>query len=213
MISQMASEIIRRLRRLSFVPMLLLAGCFYPPMTQPQPESHDQAMIVVPYDLVWDSVLAVIKKNQYKISAQDPTHGIVEAQSAHFTLQDADCGVIGTAAGKVAAEPAPDASAVFNFYVAASGKEASTLTVHAVFSTPVRVPFKTVQHMECTSRGIQEARLLREIKDVASHATRPSFTHGGSTSDGDGFKIKSDSFKLAPDSIKVSPDTIRKSPN
>jgi len=121
------------------------SACFYPPMVQPSPEQRDQILLPVPYDLAWDAVNNVVKQNELKIHAQDPTHGIIEAQTPHFTLQDADCGVVGTAVGKVKAEPAADASAVYNFYLTAADRESSRLAVQAVFSTPIRVPFRPLQ--------------------------------------------------------------------
>ena len=151
------------------------SACFYPPMVQPSPEQRDQILLPVPYDLAWDAVNNVVKQNELKIHAQDPTHGIIEAQTPHFTLQDADCGVVGTAVGKVKAEPAADASAVYNFYLTAADRESSRLAVQAVFSTPIRVPFRPLQNVDCISTGVQEARLLREIRDQANTIKRPTF--------------------------------------
>jgi hypothetical protein len=170
----------QRKRWISSVFLLLAAavlpfGCFYPPLVQSNAQNRDQVGLPIPYDLAWDAVLTVIKKNELVIHAQDPTHGIVEAETHHFTLTDADCGVVGTAAGKTIAEPNTDASAVFNFYLAANGNEATNVSIQAVFSTPVRVPFHPMRNVECVSKGVQESRLLKEVQDQAAAARRPTF--------------------------------------
>src|SRR5436305_8701747 len=87
---------------------LALAGCFYPPNAQPA-KGHDEKTLALPYDLAWDATLEVVRHNNYKLQAQDPTHGIIEAQTSHFSLAEADCGTVGTVVGKSVAEPLSDA--------------------------------------------------------------------------------------------------------
>ncbi len=154
---------------------LFLMACFYPPMQPPPAPERTQVALQVPYDLALDSVMHVIRTRNYRIQANDPTHGVIEAHTPHFSASDADCGVVGTAIGKEIATPTAGSSAVYNFYIKPNGPEASTVTVQAVFSTPVRVPFHTLQNTECVSRGGQEAALLKEIAEQASLAHRPSY--------------------------------------
>lgn len=153
----------------------MLTGCFYPSKIPPRTPEKDQVLIDVPYDLVWDSVLAVIKSNGYHIQAQDPTHGIIEAQAHKFTLDDADCGQIGSLGGKFPAEPGADVSAEYNFYVKAAGRESTTVAIVATFAAPLRVPFHTLTDEDCVSKGVQEARLLKEVEEQASITRRPEF--------------------------------------
>src|SRR5207244_338575 len=103
----------------------------------------------------------------------DPSHGILEAQTPHFSLTDADCGTAGTVVGKQPAEPGSDSSAVFNFYLKPQGEERSVVTIQAVYATPVRVPFHPLANVECVSRGTQEAALLKQIEEEASLTHRP----------------------------------------
>jgi hypothetical protein len=154
---------------------LFLTACFYPPMRPPPAPERTQVTLQVPYDLALDSVMHVIRTRNYRIQANDPTHGVIEAQTAHFSASDADCGVVGTTIGKEAVAPTADSSAVYNFYIKPNGPEASMVTVQAVFSTPVSVPFHTLQNTECVSRGVQEAALLKEIEEQASLAHRPAY--------------------------------------
>jgi len=151
-----------------------LAGCFHEAVVTHEP-APDQSSIKAPYDEVWDATLEVIKKNQLKVQAQDPVHGILEAQGRHFTLQDADCGVIGTPLGKVPAEPTDEATTVFNFYLAPDGPEATALKIQATFSTPGNAPFHPTSNLNCVSRGRQEAMLLKQIEEAAAQQQRPAF--------------------------------------
>ncbi len=154
---------------------LALAGCF----NQAIPPAHKAApgknSIRVPYDEVWDATLQVIKNNQLKVQAQDPVHGIVEAQGRNFTLEDADCGMVGTVLGKVPAEPNDQATVVFNFYLAADGPEATDVSIQATFSTPGNAPFHPVTNFNCVSKGRQEAMLLKQIEEAAARQHRPMY--------------------------------------
>jgi hypothetical protein len=163
------------------IALIILAGlpctqaCFYPPMTPPRAADKDSLIINAPYDLAWDATVAVIKNNQYRMQAQDPTHGIIEAQIHRFTIDQADCGVISSAGGKFAAEPDAGSSAEFNFYLKPAGRETTTVSIQATFSAPLRIPFRPLRDIECVSRGIEEARLLKEIQQQAAVTHRPVY--------------------------------------
>src|SRR5689334_14793069 len=122
----------------AFIAITALAGsgCFHQAIATHQTRPDKNTIIKAPYDEVWDATLEVIKKNQLRVQAQDPVHGIVEAQGLHFTLQDADCGLIGMPLGKVPAEPTDQATIVFNFYLAPDGPERTSVIIQSTFSTP-----------------------------------------------------------------------------
>ncbi len=169
---------IRRVIGWFLIAALAPAGCFNPPPPPPPaPIQKNQVKLQLPYDLAWEAVNAVIIKNDYHVSARDPNNGIVEAQVEHgeFTLKDADCGKIGGIAGKISAEPGEVASAVYTFYVKPEGSHASLVTLAATFSAPVQVPFRPMQSVQCTSRGVQEARLLKELEDQAAITHRANY--------------------------------------
>src|ERR1700688_1654945 len=84
---------------------LATSGCFYPPLARPPSPDQAHVRVQVPYDLAWDAVNSVIKQNHYSVRAQDPNHGIVEAQGTSFTLQDADCGEFRSLGGRFAVDP------------------------------------------------------------------------------------------------------------
>jgi hypothetical protein len=156
------------------IATLAAAGCFHAAVpTHEAPPEKDS--IRVPYDEVWDATLEVIKKNELKVQAQDPVHGIVEAQGRHFTLQDADCGVVSSPLGKVPVEPTDEATTVFNFYLKPDGPEATKVSIQATFSTPGNAPFHPTRNFNCVSKGRQEAKLLKLIAETAAQQRRPVF--------------------------------------
>jgi hypothetical protein len=156
------------------VAALANAGCFHEALATRQ-AAPQKTSIPAPYDEVWDATLEVVKNNQLKVQAQDPVHGIVEAQGRHFTLKDADCGVVGTPLGKVPAEPTDEATTVFNFYLKPDGPEAVNLSIQATFSTPGNAPFHPTTNLNCISKGRQEALLFKEIKEAAGQERRPVY--------------------------------------
>jgi hypothetical protein len=159
-----------------FILLSVLAGCFYPPIQKPLPARASRVTVALPYDLAWDAVHAVIGQNFYKIVTQNPDGGIVEAQAVGgFTLKDADCGELKGIAGRYLAEPDPNASAVYDFAIKPIGGEASIVSVQATFTAPLHVPLHPPSYEQCVSRGVQEARLLREISRQALREHRPSF--------------------------------------
>ncbi len=159
---------------LAALAALAAAGCFHAAVAEHK-RAPEKDSIAAPYDEVWDATLQVIKKNELKVQAQDPVHGILEAQGRHFTLQDADCGLVGTPLGKAPVEPTDAATTVFNFYLAPDGPEATRVSIQATFSTPGNAPFHPIVNINCISKGRQEARLLKEVREAAAQQRRPVF--------------------------------------
>lgn len=157
---------------LAIVPIAAL-GCFEPPVRQAPPQSASRAVIDAPYDLTWDAVRQVVKKHDFTVQADDPDHGIVEAQAISFTLADADCGRVGGVAGHYQAEPEPGSTAVYNFTVTPHGRYASVVSIAATFTSPLRVPLHPAREFRCVSRGTSEKRLLTEIAAEARGEHRP----------------------------------------
>jgi hypothetical protein len=160
-----------------WMPLLLAAaGCFYPPTRKPVPAARNQITLTIPFDLAWDAVHAVVNDNNFHIIAEDPNNGIIESQAiGGFSLKDADCGDLRGIAQKYHAEPDPGASAVYNFAVKPDGNEATTVILQAVFTSPVQVPLHPMSAENCVSTGVQEARLLKQIKEQAGKEHRPEF--------------------------------------
>ncbi len=153
----------------------LAAGCYYPPIQKPPAPARDELRLEQPYDLVWDAVHNVIRKNSLRVNADDPNQGIIETETNRFTLKDADCGKLNGIIGKYAAEPDQAATAVYYFRVKPKGHEASTVSVQATFSAPLYVPLHPPRDVRCVSRGKAEARLLKQIAQEAAAIHRPSF--------------------------------------
>lgn len=164
------------------IAALFAVGCFYPPVTQPPPDEQQEAVIALPYDLAWDAVNGVIKRNAFHVQAQDMTQGIIEAVGPRFTLHDADCGRVTSLVGTYAAEPEPNSSSVYNFLVRPRGPEASLIEVRATFNSPVKVPLHQATDVDCVSHGVQESDLLREVLVAAKETHRPVFPRPGAGS-------------------------------
>jgi len=160
---------------LGLIAALCIAGCFYPPITQPPPDQQQEVVIPLPYDLAWDAVNTVVHQNAFHVQAQDMTNGIIEAVGPRFTLHDADCGKIKSIAGTYTAEPEMDSSSVYNFLVRPRGPEASLVEVRATFNSAVKVPLHPASDVDCVSHGIQESNLLREVLVAAKQTHRPAF--------------------------------------
>lgn len=171
----MAPRITRLARAVAALAMAATAGCFYPPTQAPPPQNKNQVMLDQPYDLAWDAVHAVIRKNKLHINAEDPNHGIIETETDRFTLDDADCGQLKGIVGKYAAEPNEAATAVYSFAIKPNGRKASMVGVQATFSAPLHVPLHPMRDVQCVSRGKAEARLLGEIAATAAAMRRPEF--------------------------------------
>jgi len=155
---------------------IAVAGCFYPPRQKPIPATSTEVTLATPYDLAWDAVHTVIKRNGYNVIADDPNNGILETQAlGGFTLKDADCGKLKGIAGKYQAEPDADSSAVYNFQIKPRGNEASVVSVQAVFTAPLHIPMHPTSDVQCVSRGVEESRLLKEISEQAANEHRPEF--------------------------------------
>ncbi len=160
---------------LAVVLTLGLSGCFYPPRTPPPSAEQDRVRLDLPYDLAWDAVNEVIKQNNYNVRAQDPTHGIIEAQGTSFTLQDADCGEFRSLGGRFAVDPTAASAAEYNFRLKADGPEASIVEVESTYVAPLTVPFHPPSSTECVSRGVDEARLLGQVREQAAQERRPIY--------------------------------------
>ncbi|HZC46794.1 MAG TPA: hypothetical protein VE243_09975 [Candidatus Acidoferrum sp.] len=158
---------------------LVVVGCLYPPVTQPPPETQQEVVIPLPYDLAWDAVNAVITENSFHVQAQDMTNGIIEAVGPRFTLHDADCGKIKSVAGAYTAEPEVNSSSVYNFLVRTRGPEATIVEVRATFNSSVDVPLHPATDVDCVSHGIQESNLLREVLVEAKKTHRPAYAKPG----------------------------------
>ncbi|MGH7905115.1 MAG: hypothetical protein ACREP6_00640 [Candidatus Binataceae bacterium] len=159
--------------------MIASAGCFAAPIEKPPAPAKNSVTLAVPYYLTWDAVNAVVLDNNYKIAARDPNNGIIETEASGFSLKDADCGEIKGVAGHFAAEPGDYATAVYNFYVKATGRETSTVRINATFSAPLHVPLRPTRNIDCVSRGVVEARLLKQIQKVAAEEHRPAYLKTG----------------------------------
>lgn len=153
----------------------LAAGCYYPPTQKPPTSATDELTLAQPYDLVWDAVHNVIRKDNLRVNADDPNQGIIETETNRFTLDDADCGKLKGISTKYAAEPDRAATAVYYFKVNPKGHEASTVSVQATFSAPLYVPLHPPRDVQCVSRGKAEARLLKQVTQEAAAIHRPSF--------------------------------------
>lgn len=162
-----------------FLPLIaIFAGCFYPPQEKPPAPNRTSVTLDQPYDLAWDAVQTVVADNAYHVVTSNPNSGTVEAQKVGgFTLDDADCGKLRGIAGKIKAEPDPDSSVVFDFHVEPQAVRTSVVSVGATFTAPLHVPLHPISDVQCVSRGVQEARLLDEIRRQALLEHRPPLAH------------------------------------
>lgn len=154
----------------------VVAGCFYPPAAKPIADDKYRLTLALPFDLAWDAVHTVIADNDFQIIAENPNDGIIESQAVTgFGLEDADCGELRGIATKYHAAPDAGSSAVYNFAVKPQGNEASVVSLQAIFTSSLHVPLHPVSEENCVSRGVQEARLLKQIAEQARREHRPEF--------------------------------------
>lgn len=147
---------------------LLLAGCFYPSQQKPPAPTSTSITLNLPYDLAWDAVHTIVVQDSLHIVTENPDAGKLEAQAVGgFTLNDADCGQIRGIAGRVPVEPAPDASIVYDFEVETHDPQSSVVRLSGTFTAPLDVPLHQPSGVNCISRGVQEARLLKQVKEQA----------------------------------------------
>ena len=187
-----------------------VAGCLYPPVTQPPPDEQQQVVIPLPYDLGWDAVNTVITQNHFHVQAQDMTNGIIEAVGPRFTLHDADCGKVKSVAGSYLAEPEANSSSVFNFLVRPRGREATLVEVRATFNSSVSVPLRPTTDVDCISHGIQESNLLREVLVAVKETRRPESAQPGAAPQQAAASDAAQSH--SPAKTQSAPSTIGKSP-
>jgi len=151
-------------------------ACFYPPSTVPPPDEKERTVIPLPYDLAWDVVNNVIKRNGLHVDASEPSQrGIIEASGPRFTLQEADCGTVKSIAGAYAALPESNSTSVYNFLVKPHGPESTMVQVEVSYNSPVKVPFHPTTDVDCISRGTDESRILSEIIAEARVTHRPEY--------------------------------------
>jgi hypothetical protein len=169
-----------RMRTTWLICAAMFFGCFYPPTQKPLTANSTEVTVAAPYDLAWDAVQAVATANNFKVIAEDPNNGILEAQATgSFTLAAADCGALKGIAGKYKAEPDPDASAVYNFQVKPHGGGASVVGLQATFTSPLHIPMHRMSDVQCVSRGLEESRLLKEVSEQAARERRPFYVPQG----------------------------------
>jgi hypothetical protein len=133
-------------------------------------------VIALPYDLAWDVVNDVIKRNGLHVDASEPSQrGIIEASGPRFTLQEADCGTVKSIGGMYAALPESNSTSVYNFLVKPHGPESTMVQVEVSYNSPVKVPFHPATDVDCISRGTDESRILNEIIAQARVTHRPEY--------------------------------------
>jgi hypothetical protein len=153
-----------------------MAACFYPPTTVPPPDEKERTVISLPYDLAWDVVNNVIKRNDLHVDASEPSQrGIIEASGPRFTLQEADCGMVKSIGGTYAALPESNSTSVYNFLVKPHGPESTMVQVEVSYNSSVKVPFHPATDVDCISRGSDESRILNEIIAEARVTHRPEY--------------------------------------
>ncbi len=152
------------------------AACFYPPTTVPPPDEKERTLVALPYDLAWDVVNNVIRRNGLHVDASEPSQrGIIEASGPRFSLQEADCGMVKSIGGTYAALPESNSTSVYNFLVKPHGPESTMVQVEVSYNSPVKVPFHTATDVDCISRGTDESRILSEIIAEARVTHRPEY--------------------------------------
>jgi hypothetical protein len=161
---------------LAAVISISAAACLYPPETVPPPDEKERTVIPLPYDLAWDVVNNVIKRNGLHVDASEPSQrGIIEAAGPRFTLQQADCGTVRSVGGAYAALPETNSTSVYNVLVKPHGPENTMVQVEVSYNSSVKVPFHPATDVDCISRGTDESRMLNEIIAEARVTHRPEF--------------------------------------
>jgi len=161
----------------AFLVLIVAPGCFYPPVTPAPPESKTSAVVGLPYDLAWDAVNEVIVRNGLTVQVSNPNHGIIEASGKPFTLQDADCGKIKSIVGSYPAEPETDSTSVYNFYVKPVDNEHTAVSISGTFDSPLKIPLRRPEDVDCVSRGSAESHLLRAILAQVTQTHPPEYQH------------------------------------
>jgi len=158
------------------------AGCFYPPTTVPPEDEQERTLVPLPFDLTWDVVNKVARRDGLKIDVADPNQRPapravnLEASGPRFTLQQADCGTIKSIAGEYAALPEANSTSVYNFIIKPHGPEHTLVEVAVSYNSPVKVPLRPATDVDCISRGTDESRILKEIIAEAKITKRPDYS-------------------------------------
>jgi len=158
------------------VLLALCAGCFYPPTTVPPADEQERTLVPLPFDLTWDLVNKVARRDGLRIDVADPNHFSLEASGPRFTLQQADCGTIKSIAGEYAALPEANSTSVYNFLIKPHGREHTMVEVAVSYNSPVKVPLRPATDVDCISRGTDESRMLKEILAEATVTHRPDYS-------------------------------------
>ena len=134
-------------------------------------------MIPLPYDLTWDVVSKVAKRDGLRVDVSDPNNHNLEMSGPRFTLQQADCGTIKSVAGEYAAQPEANSTSVYNFFIKPHGPEQTMVEVAVSYNSAVKVPLRPATDVDCISRGTDESRMLKEIIAEAKITQRPDYSH------------------------------------
>ncbi len=169
------------------VLLTLCAGCFYPPTTVPPADEQERTIIPLPFDLTWDVVNKVARRDGLKIDVADPNQRPIpqtvniEASGPRFTLQQADCGTVRSIAGEYAALPEANSTSVYNFLIKPHGREHTMVEVAVSYNSSVKVPLRPATDVDCISRGTDESRILKEILAEATVTQRPDYSRRAPT--------------------------------
>jgi hypothetical protein len=168
--------------KFSLKPLLLVAGlalanvgCFYPPTTEPPADEQERTVVALPFDVTWNMVNSVAKREGLRVEVADPNNHNLEASGPRFTLQQADCGTIKSIAGQYAAQPEAASTSVYNILIKPHGREHTLVAVAVSYNSPVRVPLHPATDVDCISRGTDESRFLKEIIAEATITPRPDY--------------------------------------
>jgi hypothetical protein len=169
-------KFLSRLSILAVALSLWSAGCIYPPTTVPPADEQERTVVPLPFDLTWDVVNKVARRDGLRVDVADPNHFSLEASGPRFNLQQADCGMIRGIAGEYAALPEANSTSVYNFIVKPHGREHTMVEVAASYNSSVKVPLRPSADVDCISRGTDESRILKEIIAEAKITQRPNYT-------------------------------------
>lgn len=140
---------------ISFMALMLLAGCYSPPRAH---EFEAERVYALQKDAVWSNLMDWLTSHRVQIKTVEKDSGIIYAERAYTgsvpVFSYADCGM----AGEQAISPQ---SAQFNIYVREVGPRSTRVSVNATYSAVFVNPVNnTSQNITCTSRGDLETDIL-----------------------------------------------------